>query len=41
MALQTEKDLTEKTRALWTKSLDAYKVRNFGYTISLVQAVLK
>ncbi len=41
MALQTEKDLTEKTRALWLKALAAYEVRNFGYTISLIQAVLK
>jgi tetratricopeptide (TPR) repeat protein len=41
MALQTEKDLTEKTRALWLKSLAAYEVRNFGYTISLIQSVLK
>lgn len=41
MALQTEKDLSEKTRALWLKGLAAFEVRNFGYTISLVQAVLK
>ncbi len=41
MALQTEKDLTEKTRALWLKSLAAFEVRNFGYTISLIQAILK
>lgn len=41
MALQTEKDLTEKNRALWLKALAAYEVRNFGYTISLIQAVLK
>src|SRR3954454_24693531 len=41
MALQTEKDLTENTRLLYLKSLDAYNVRNFGYTISLIQNVLK
>ncbi len=41
MALQTDKDLSEQTRALWQKSLSAYQVKNFGYTISLVQAVLK
>ncbi len=41
MALQTEKNLTDKTRALWLKALAAYEVRNYGYTISLIQAVLK
>jgi tetratricopeptide (TPR) repeat protein len=41
MALQTEKDLSEQNRALWQKSLQAYQVKNYGYTISLVQTVLK
>src|SRR4030095_10155362 len=41
MALQTEKDLTEKTRALWLKALSAVELRNYGYAISLIQAVLK
>ncbi len=41
MAIQTEKDLTEKTRVLWLKGLAAYEQKNFGYTISLVQVVLK
>ncbi len=41
MALQTDKDLSEKTRSLWMKALSAYEVRNFGYVISLIQVVLK
>ena len=41
MALQTEKDLTEKTRALWLKGLSAVEIRNYGYATSLIQAVLK
>jgi tetratricopeptide (TPR) repeat protein len=41
MPLQTEKDLSDKNRGLWLKALAAFEVRNFGYTISLVQAVLK
>ena len=41
MALQTEKDLTEKMRALWLKALSAVELRNYGYAISLIQAVLK
>ena len=40
MPLQTEKDLTEKTRALWLKALTAVELRNYGYSISLIQAVL-
>src|SRR4051794_26780362 len=41
MALQTDKDLSDKTRPIWTKALQAYEVRNYGYTISLIQGVLK
>jgi tetratricopeptide (TPR) repeat protein len=41
MPIQTEKDLSEKNRSLWLKALAAFEVRNFGYAISLAQAVLK
>jgi len=41
MPLQTDKDLSEKSRQLWLKARAAFEVRNHGYTISLVQAVLK
>ncbi|MEY5011910.1 MAG: hypothetical protein RLZZ253_3049 [Verrucomicrobiota bacterium] len=41
MPIQTEKDLSEKNRSLWLKALAAFEVRNFGYTISLTQAILK
>jgi tetratricopeptide (TPR) repeat protein len=39
--MASEKDLSEKTRALWLKSLSAVELRNYGYAISLIQAVLK
>ena len=39
--MASEKDLTEKTRALWLKALSAVELRNYGYAISLIQAVLK
>jgi tetratricopeptide (TPR) repeat protein len=41
MALQTEKDLSENARALWLKGRSAIELRNYGYAISLMQAVLK
>lgn len=41
MAIQTEKDLPENARALWLKSLHAIELRNYGYAISLMQAILK
>jgi tetratricopeptide (TPR) repeat protein len=41
MPIQTDKDLPEKTRALWLKALSAMELRNHGYAISLLQAVLK
>jgi tetratricopeptide (TPR) repeat protein len=41
MPIHTEKDLTEKNRALWLKALSAVELRNHGYAISLLQAVLK
>jgi len=39
--MASEKDLSEKTRALWLKALSAVELRNYGYAISLIQAVLK
>src|ERR1700741_1227594 len=41
MAVKTEKELNEGQRALWLKALAAMELRNFGYAISLLQAVLK
>ncbi len=41
MAIQNEKDLSDNARALWLKSLHAVELRNYGYAISLIQAILK
>ena len=41
MPIQTEKELSDSTRALWLKALHAIELRNYGYAISLVQAILK
>ena len=41
MPIQTEKDLSANARALWLKALSAVELRNYGYSISLIQAVLK
>ncbi|HZJ14661.1 MAG TPA: tetratricopeptide repeat protein [Chthoniobacteraceae bacterium] len=41
MPIQTEKDLSGNARALWLKALSAVELRNYGYSISLIQAVLK
>ena len=41
MAVKTEKDLTETQRAHWLKAVAAIELRNFGYAISLLQAILK
>ncbi len=41
MPIQTEKDLSSNARALWLKALSAVELRNYGYCISLIQAVLK
>ena len=41
MPIQTEKDLSENARSLWLKSLHAVELRNYGYSISLIQAILK
>jgi tetratricopeptide (TPR) repeat protein len=41
MPVKTEKELNESHRALWLKSQAAMELRNFGYAISLLQAILK
>jgi predicted Zn-dependent protease len=41
MPLRTENDLSEPLRSHWRKAVTAIELRNFGYTISLLQEVLK
>ena len=41
MPIKTEKELSDSARALWLKALSAVELRNHGYAISLIQAVLK
>src|SRR4051812_7602249 len=41
MPIQTEKELSDHTRALWQKSIHAIELKNYGYAISLIQAILK
>jgi len=41
MAIKTEKDLTERERALWLKAVAAVELGNFGYAISLLRGALK
>ena len=41
MATLTEKELSQNGRSLWLKATTAVETRNFGYAISLLQAVLK
>jgi tetratricopeptide (TPR) repeat protein len=41
MPIKTEKELPDNARALWLKALSAVELRNYGYAISLIQAVLK
>ncbi len=41
MAVKTEQDLSDNARSLWLKAISALELRNFGYAISLLQAVLK
>jgi tetratricopeptide (TPR) repeat protein len=37
----SDKELPDNARALWLKALSAVELRNYGYAISLIQAVLK
>ncbi len=41
MAVKAEKELTETQRSHWLKAVAAIELRNFGYAISLLQAILK
>ena len=41
MAVKTEKELNETQRNHWLKAVAAIELRNFGYAISLLQAILK
>jgi tetratricopeptide (TPR) repeat protein len=41
MPITTDKDLPDNSRQLWLKALSAVELRNYGYAISLIQAVLK
>ena len=41
MAVKTEKELNETQRGHWLKAVAAIELRNFGYAISLLQAILK
>jgi len=41
MAVKTEKDLPENLKAIWLKALSAMQIKNYGYTIQLLQGVLK
>ncbi len=41
MPISTDKELPENSRQLWLKALSAVELRNYGYAISLIQAVLK
>ena len=41
MAAKTEKDLSDAQRSHWLKAVAAIEMRNFGYAISLLQAILK
>jgi len=41
MAVKTEKELSETSRALWLKAVAAIELRNFDYAISLLQELLK
>ena len=41
MAVKSEKELNDDQRAHWLKAVAAIELRNFGYAISLLQAILK
>jgi tetratricopeptide (TPR) repeat protein len=41
MGVKSEKDLPESQRAAWLKAMSAMELRNYGYAIQLLQAVLK
>src|SRR5438067_13706578 len=41
MAVKTEQDLSQGSRALWLKAMAAIELQNFSYAISLLQELLK
>lgn len=41
MSVKTEKDLPEFHRSTWLKAMSAMQLKNYGYTIQLLQTVLK
>lgn len=41
MAVKTEKELSQRLRALWLKAVAAIELHNFGYAISLLRELLK
>lgn len=41
MAVKTEKDLPEFHQANWLKAMSAMQLKNYGYTVQLLQPVLK
>src|SRR4029434_4501071 len=41
MAAKTEKELSETQRSHWLKAVAAIELCNFGYAVSLLQAILK
>ena len=41
MAVKTEKDLPEFHRANWLKAMSAMQLKNYGYTIQILQTILK
>ncbi len=41
MDIISDKDLTDDLRALWLRALSAVELRNYGYAVSLIHAVLK
>ena len=41
MAVTIEKELSPNAKSLWLKATSAIELRNYGYAISLIQAVLK
>ncbi len=41
MPLKTEKELSENSLNNWKKAVSAAEIRNFGYAVTLLQAVLK
>src|SRR5438034_1854668 len=41
MPVKTEKELNETQRSHWLKAVASIELRNFGYAISLLQAILK